>query len=73
MLCSYHHHLIHAKHSPVKIVRYDGDLWIVPQWWTGPPEAYHRRQSGPLRDPDLDALRRLHDPDRSPFLVRRRA
>jgi hypothetical protein len=67
MLCSYHHHLIHAKHSPAKIVRHEDDLWIVPQWWTGPPLEHHRRQSGPLRDPRLDELRRRHDPDRNPW------
>jgi hypothetical protein len=67
MLCSYHHHLIHATRSSVKIVRHDGDLWIVPQWWTGPPEEHQRRQSGPLRDPRLDELRRQRDPDRSPW------
>jgi hypothetical protein len=67
MLCSYHHHLVHAVRSPVRILRHDGDLWFVPQWWTGPPAEHHRRQSGPLRDPRLDALRRLHDPDRNPF------
>lgn len=67
MLCSYHHHLIHAKHASVKIVRHDDDFWIVPQWWTGPPEEHHRRQSGPLRDPRLDELRRQRDPDRNPW------
>lgn len=72
MLCSYHHHLVHATHSPVKIVRHEGDLWIVPQRWGGPPLPHHRRQSGPLRDPALDELRRLHDPDRSLFALRRR-
>jgi hypothetical protein len=67
MLCSYHHHLMHAKHSPVKIVRHDGDLWVVPQPWSGPPEPHHRRQSGLLRDPRLDELRRRFDPDRNPW------
>lgn len=67
MLCSYHHHLLHAKHSPVKIVRSDGDLSIVPQHWSGPPEPHHRRQSGLLRDPRLDELRRRFDPDRGPW------
>jgi hypothetical protein len=67
MLCSYHHHRIHAVRSPVKIVRHENDLWIVPQWWTGPPEEHQRRQSGPLRDPRLDELRRERDPDRSPW------
>lgn len=67
MLCSYHHHLIHAKHSSVRIVQHDSNLWIVPQWWRGPPQEHHRRQSGLLRDPRLDALRRRHDPDRSPW------
>lgn len=67
MLCSYHHHLLHAKHSPVKIVHHERDLWIVPQPWTGPPEPHHRRQSGLLRDPRLDELRRRRDPDRNPW------
>lgn len=67
MLCSYHHHLIHAKHSSVKIVSHEDDLWIVPQWWRGPPQDHHRRQSGLLRDLRLDELRRRHDPDRNPW------
>ena len=67
MLCSYHHHLIHATHAPVDIRHVNGDLYIVPRSWRGPVQEHQRRQAGPLRDPGLDRLRRRHDPDRNPF------
>ena len=43
LLCSYHHHLIHAKDSPVEIRRHDGDLYIVPKAWTADPDPSQRR------------------------------
>lgn len=51
MLCSYHHHLIHAADSPVEIRRHADDLWIVPKSWIGRPDPLHRRSTGPTRDP----------------------
>ncbi len=45
MLCSYHHHLIHAKHAPVEIREHDGEHWIVPKGWVGAPDPTHRRQT----------------------------
>jgi hypothetical protein len=53
MLCSYHHHLIHAADSPVEIRRYEQDLWIVPKTWLGRPDHLHRRGTGPTRTPDF--------------------
>lgn len=47
MLCSYHHHLIHATGSPVEIRTHSGDMFIVPTSWHGPPHERHRRQHGP--------------------------
>ena len=58
MLCSYHHHLVHAVRSPVRIVRHDGDLFIVPVHWTGPPEERHRRRRGNLHDARITRIRR---------------
>ncbi|WP_375407549.1 HNH endonuclease, partial [uncultured Amnibacterium sp.] len=45
MLCSYHHHLVHAKHAPVEIRSHDGEHWILPKGWVGPPDPTHRRQT----------------------------
>ena len=45
MLCAYHHHLIHATHSPIEIRTHDGDHWIVPKDWIGAPDPTHRRQT----------------------------
>lgn len=67
MLCSYHHHLVHATRSPVRIVRHDGDLFIVSAHWSGPPEERHRRRSGGLRGARIDHLRRRSDPEGSPW------
>ncbi|WP_345479161.1 DUF222 domain-containing protein [Amnibacterium soli] len=58
MLCSYHHHLVHAVRSPVRIVRHEGDLFVVPVHWTGPPAERHRRQRGVLHDARITRLRR---------------
>lgn len=49
MLCSYHHHCIHAPDTPVEIRAHHGDLYIVPTHWRGPPDPRHRRRSGPPR------------------------
>jgi hypothetical protein len=51
LLCSYHHHLIHAKDGPVEIRRHDGDFWVVPKSWSGLPRPEHRLQTGPPGDP----------------------
>ena len=53
MLCSYHHHLVHAADSPVEIRRHGDDLWIVPRNWFGTPDPLHRRGTGPTRNPDF--------------------
>lgn len=63
MLCSHHHHLIHAKHGRIEIRRWNGDLWFVPKRWRGDPRSEHRRQPGPLADPNLTKHRPERDPD----------
>ena len=68
MLCSFHHHLIHAKTGQVEIRQHAGDMWFVPKSWRGPYREHQRRQRGPTSDPHLAALRRKHDPARNPFL-----
>jgi hypothetical protein len=47
MLCSYHHHLVHAQDSPIEIIRHDNGLHVVPKGWAGPPEPRHRCRNGP--------------------------
>ncbi|MBW4040849.1 MAG: DUF222 domain-containing protein [Acidobacteria bacterium] len=52
MLCAYHHHLVHAKDSPIEIRTFQGEHHLVPRFWRGRPEPGHRRQTGPVLDPD---------------------
>lgn len=67
MLCSYHHHLIHATDSPVEIRRHDHDLWIVPRTWSGAPDHLHRRGTGPTRTPDFLRFARRRRRRRTPL------
>ncbi|WP_158590003.1 HNH endonuclease signature motif containing protein [Amnibacterium setariae] len=62
MLCSHHHHLIHAPWGRVEIRRWRNELWFVPKRWQGDPLPEHRRQPGPFVDPRLARRRREHDP-----------
>lgn len=41
MLCSFHHHLVHAKRARVEIRKHAGRHWFVPPGWTGPPGPEH--------------------------------
>ncbi len=68
MLCSFHHHLIHATTGRVEIRQHAGDLFFVPKSWRGEYREHQRRQRGPTTDPRLATLRRRHDPARNPFL-----
>ncbi|WP_375389090.1 DUF222 domain-containing protein [uncultured Amnibacterium sp.] len=72
MLCSYHHHLIHAPDCPVEIRRSDGDLFVVPKAWTAPPGPEHRRRQHP--DIARGRIRRASAPwwsaERRPDLLR---
>jgi hypothetical protein len=47
LLCSYHHHLIHAINSPVEIRRWHGDFYVTPRSWTGDPVREQRQQHAP--------------------------
>ena len=51
MLCSFHHHLVHASSSPVEIRRHDGALHLVPRGWRGPPDPAQRLRTGPPLGP----------------------
>lgn len=51
MLCSYHHHLVHAQHSPVEIRTHDGAPYIVPAGWYGPLRPEQRARTGPRHSP----------------------
>lgn len=42
LLCSFHHHLIHASACRWRIVVHDRHPYLVPKSWTGPPEPGHR-------------------------------
>lgn len=53
MLCSYHHHLIHAPDTPVEIRRHDRDLYFVPAGHIVTPDDHHRDQTGPPLDARL--------------------
>ena len=54
LVCVYHHHLLHSPDAPIQIVRYRGDLFVVPSGWVGPPEERHRVQRHPLGDVNDD-------------------
>lgn len=63
MLCSFHHHLVHARHAPVEIRRHGGRHWFVPAGWSGGPLPAHRARSAPpgappTRPPRDDPWRR---------------
>lgn len=62
LLCSYHHHLVHAHASPVEIIRWHDDVYIVPTGWRGPPGERMRRQRGPVADPRITTTLRRFDP-----------
>ena len=47
LLCSHHHHLIHAKDGTWRIVLHDREPHLVHRSWTGPPEPRHRMQRHP--------------------------
>ena len=49
LLCSHHHHLIHATDSSWQIVLHDREPHLVPNTWRGPPEPRHRMQQHPSR------------------------
>ncbi len=63
MLCSHHHHLIHAKLGRIEIRRWHNDLWFVPKRWRNDPLPEHRRQPGPLVDPRIAKAKPARDPD----------
>jgi hypothetical protein len=56
MLCSYHHHLVHAQDSPVEIRKHDGGLYIVPAGWFGPLQPEQRARTGPPHLPRSEPL-----------------
>ena len=44
LLCSFHHHLIHASDCRWRIVVHERRAHLVPKIWKGPPEPGHRMQ-----------------------------
>lgn len=63
MLCSYHHHLVHATTTPIELMRWRGATYVVPLHHLGPPLPEQRVQRGPFGDPS--SARRRGSPSRS--------
>jgi hypothetical protein len=49
LLCTHHHHLIHATDPQFRIVVQDHEPHLVPRAWHGPPQPRHRMQRHPSR------------------------
>ncbi|MFD1722641.1 DUF222 domain-containing protein [Amnibacterium endophyticum] len=62
MLCSFHHHLVHAKRPPVEIRRHAGSHWFVPSGWRGDPSPQHRAAARAPGGPPPPRRARADDP-----------